>query len=143
MTNSIASVSSTAQTSASSTVASQVASLGSVDTGAFMQLLLAELKNQNPLEPLSDTDMMAQMTQLNSLSELKTISAQMSNMVVSNEFIYATSLIGKSVTANVGNDETLKGVVTGITQENGVVMLQLGDKEVTISSVTEVGGTNP
>ncbi len=143
MTNSVASVGSASQTSSTTTGASQPASLSQVDTSAFMQLLLTELKHQNPLEPMKDSDMMAQMTQLNSLSELQTIRSQMSNMVISNEFIYATSLIGKSVTATIGKGETVNGVVTGLTQENGVVMLHIGEKEVAMSSVTEVGGNNP
>ena len=136
---SIASVASDAPSS-NTTAGVQANGLGSFDSGAFMTLLLAELKNQNPLEPMDDKDMMAQMTQMNSLSELQGIKSALDNMVVSNEFIYASSLIGKTVKADFGQGKTIEGAVTGLTQVNGSLMLQIGDTDVPISAITEVKG---
>jgi flagellar basal-body rod modification protein FlgD len=48
-----------------------------VDNGEFMALLLTQMRNQNPLEPMDDNQMIAQMAQLNSLSELQKINANL------------------------------------------------------------------
>jgi len=127
-------------TTNSNTSGVQASTFGGFDSGAFMKLLLAELQHQNPLEPMDDKDMMAQMTQLNSLSELQGIKSAMDNMVVSNEFIYASSLIGKTVKADFGHGKIIEGAVTGLTQVNGSLMLQVEDTEVPISAITEVKG---
>lgn len=44
------------------------------DTDTFMKLLLAQLKNQDPLSPMDNNQMVAQMAQLNSLQQLTSIS---------------------------------------------------------------------
>ena len=47
----------------------------------FMQLLLAQLRNQNPLEPMENSEFMGQMTQLNSLQELKKMNDSLAYLV--------------------------------------------------------------
>lgn len=50
------------------------------DTDTFMALLLAELKNQDPLEPMKNSEMLGQMAQLNSLQQLTSISSNIETM---------------------------------------------------------------
>ena len=64
----------------------------------FMSLLLAQLKNQNPLEPMDDTEMVNQMVTMNSLDELQKISKALTSMTQTNQFVSAASLIDKTVT---------------------------------------------
>lgn len=47
----------------------------------FMQLLLAQLRNQNPLEPMDNSEFMGQMTQLNSLQELQKMNDSLTRLV--------------------------------------------------------------
>lgn len=47
----------------------------------FMQILLAQLQHQNPFEPMDDTAMIAQMTQLNSLEELQKINVSLQTLI--------------------------------------------------------------
>jgi len=65
---------------ASSTVSAATTKTGVFDTDTFMQLLLAELKNQDPLEPMNNSEMVGQMAQLNSLQQLTSISANIETM---------------------------------------------------------------
>lgn len=61
------------------------ASLSGFDANAFMAILLAQLRNQNPLEPMNDKDLVAQMAQLTSLEELKKISAGIETLIKLNQ----------------------------------------------------------
>jgi len=56
-----------------------------LDASSFMQILLAQLRHQNPLEPMDDTQLIAQMTQLNSLEELKKISLGIESLILLNQ----------------------------------------------------------
>lgn len=74
---------------------------------AFLELLITQLKNQNPLEPLDDQQFIAQMTQFSSLEQLQNMNDSLSDsnqwdMVMSQTInnTMATSLIGKEVTAS-------------------------------------------
>lgn len=55
--------------------------LSGFDANAFMAILLVQMRNQNPLEPMDDKDLIAQMAQLNSLEELKKISAGIETLI--------------------------------------------------------------
>lgn len=75
------SVSSITSTGSSNTaVAGATEKKSAFDTDTFMQLLLAELKNQDPLEPMNNSEMVAQMAQLNSLQQLTSISSNIEDI---------------------------------------------------------------
>ena len=57
-----------------------------------MQILMAQLTHQNPLEPMSNDQMMSQFSQLNSLQELRDIHVAMDKVSVSNQTTYLASL---------------------------------------------------
>ncbi len=71
------------------------AELGQVD---FMKLIVAQMRNQNPLEPQSNTDFMAQMAQFEALNQMKAMAQGMKVLQGVNELSSATAMIGKTVT---------------------------------------------
>jgi flagellar basal-body rod modification protein FlgD len=113
----------------------------SLEENDFMTLLLAQLKNQDPLKPMDSNEMMGQIAQLNSLKALESIQVSMAALNASTQISYASSLIGKTITAipDINKpEEKITGVVTSMTMEDGVIMLKVGDKEVSVSSVVNV-----
>lgn len=132
-----ATTSAAAATDSSTKTAQQTANFDGSD---FMLLLLAQLKNQNPLEPMDDKDMMGQMTQMNSLQTLQSIQSTLEILTAGNQVSSAANLIGKTVKANVGEDEPLEGVVTGVTVEEGKIMISIGDETVPINAIIEISG---
>ncbi len=81
----------------------------------YMKLLITQLKNQNPLEPMDNQAMASQLAQFSQLSQLENMNASFSQSLATAEKNYATSLIGKQVTFAVQNSkgdlEQFKGVV--------------------------------
>jgi flagellar basal-body rod modification protein FlgD len=74
----------------------------------FLQLLVAQMENQDPLQPQSDTEMASQMAQFTSLSQTTAMSSSLSMM-------QANSLIGSSVTVQIPNTQnTTSGVVQSV-----------------------------
>ena len=68
--------------------------LGSVD---FMKLIIAQMQNQNPLDPQKDSDFMAQMAQFEALNQMKAMAQGMKVLQGVNELSSATSMLGKTV----------------------------------------------
>jgi flagellar basal-body rod modification protein FlgD len=82
----------------------------------FLKLLISQLQNQNPLEPMNDQEYVAQMAQFSSLEQLQNMNSSLSqnmqyNMLLSQTInnTMATSLIGKKITA----DSDSVGVTSG------------------------------
>lgn len=102
-------------TVASVTAAASTASKKGVEIGkdVFLKMLVAQLKNQNPLNPMDGTDFAAQLAQFSSLEQLTNMSAQMEKLtssigsMVNGQLI---DMIGSSVTAK-GNSIIADGTV--------------------------------
>ena len=56
-----------------------------LDREAFLTLLLAQLANQDPLEPIKDQAFVAQLAQFSSLEQLENISASIDTLVALNQ----------------------------------------------------------
>lgn len=110
----------------------------------FLQILAYQLSNQDPLEPMKDTDFIAQMAQFSSLEQMQALNTQFSDFMASMNKANAYSLIGKDVYAEVsginGSSETqyIYGRVQGVSRYDGVDYLQVGDYMVPLSAVHEV-----
>ncbi|MDR2888791.1 MAG: flagellar hook capping protein [Lachnospiraceae bacterium] len=109
--------------SASSTSEAKSASgNGAMDKDAFLQLLVAQMKYQDPLEPASNTEYISQYA---TFSELE----QMQNMSASLELSRASSLVGKTVTIRTqlenGDIQEVEGNVDFVVYENNKAMLSI------------------
>lgn len=78
---------------------------------AFLMLLMTQLQNQDPLEPMGDTEFISQQAQFTQITELQEMNE---NMTSSNSMSQASSLIGREVSIiNPDNiDESIVGKVT-------------------------------
>jgi flagellar basal-body rod modification protein FlgD len=109
-----------------------------LDSSDFMALLLAELENQNPLEPMDNKDYMAQMAQMNSLQELQKMNQTLTQLNSSNSMSEAANLIGRKIEANLPDGSTASGLVSSVSLAGNSVVLQVGDKQVPLSAVVKV-----
>jgi len=107
----------------------------------FMNLLVTQLQNQNPLEPMDNQDMSAQLAQFSELQQLEEINGSFGDLLESIQRDYASSLIGKDVsfrTAGAGDiTESLSGKVEEIVL-NGDMELIIGDRHVSLADVLSV-----
>ena len=71
----------------------------------YMKLLIAQLQNQNPLEPLNNNEMASQLAQFSGLSQLESMNTSFADVLVMAKRTYANSLLGKTVTF-YAEDET-------------------------------------
>lgn len=131
-------VTSTNPISANSTAKPPQMSTNALDSNQFMEILLAQLTHQNPLEPMDNAEMTSQFSQLNSLQELRQIHTGMDKLSASNQVLYLASLIGKHVKVNRPDGNILEGVVDGVITEKDNPQLRIGTEEVSLDDVIEV-----
>jgi len=109
----------------------------SLDMQDFLNLLVAQMQNQDVMNPMDNTQFISQMAQFSSLqamTELSEISMQGQ----------ATSLIGKNVVVasynSSGEMKIEEGVVKSVTIFGGETKLYVNDKEYDYSNVMEIKG---
>ncbi|MCL2665358.1 MAG: hypothetical protein FWE82_07080 [Defluviitaleaceae bacterium] len=107
-----------------------------LDKDAFLKLLIAQMKYQDPLNPMENKEFLAQMAQFTALE-------QMQNMNKSMMQSQAYSMIGKNVYAYYANAagvyEEVEGLVTAVSLKNNETFLLVNGKDVPLSSVSVVG----
>lgn len=85
----------------------------------YMKLLISQLQNQNPLEPMDNNQMASQLAQFSQLSQLEGMNSSFSEVLSTTNRNYANSLLGKNVTFYMENEtsgelEMKKGVVQSV-----------------------------
>ena len=119
-----------------------------LDKDAFMQLLVAQLKNQNPLDPTSNDEFIAQLAQFSSLEQMQVVNEnlvglavlQQSNALMS-QLTDSSALIGKTVRFDDPlTGESTVGSVSSVKLEEGIAILRIGGQDIPLANVTEVTG---
>ena len=128
-------------TSGATTTAPTAASLPTDQMGrdTFLKLMVAQLRNQDPMNPQDSAEFLAQTAQFTSLEKLDAVAQQTSQALAAQMAFGASTLAGRSVTY-LGED--------GVTEVSGIVdtvrftatgpVLSVGGADVPISSVTAV-----
>jgi flagellar basal-body rod modification protein FlgD len=113
------------ESTSASSLANEVKKSGStMDKDAFLGLLVAQMKYQDPLEPTSNTEFVAQYAQFSSLE-------QMQNMSATLELSRASTLVGQVVSVNTtnsyGQTTTVQGKVDYVLYENNKAYVSIGE----------------
>ena len=109
----------------------------------YMKLLVTQLQNQNPLEPMDNNDLASQLTQFSQLQQLESMNSNFADVLVNAERSYASSLIGKEVQfyieTETGDVESKSGVVEQVYNNvEGEIILTVGDYALGIDEVISV-----
>jgi flagellar basal-body rod modification protein FlgD len=109
----------------------------------YMKLLVTQLQNQNPLEPLNNEDMAAQLAQFSQLQQLESMNTSFGRVLDSVQRSYASSLIGKEVSFKAwladGSLETQTGEVEEVIMgREGLITLVISDQRVDLSDVLSI-----
>lgn len=112
--------------------------LASLTANEFLNLLVTELQNQNPLSPMDPSQMVSQTSSLSQVELLSTIQSALTQLASSQGILSASSLIGQSVTYQSGSSE-VAGTVSGVGQSSNGVVLDVGGQSVPIANVIAVG----
>lgn len=102
----------------------------------FLQLLVAQLKNQNPMDPIDGADFAAQLAQFSQLESLMQINQTMLQMVQLQQLAQAASLVGRRVQYQpLDSENTRIGVITGVHLTKNGLTLQVDGQTVTPAQI--------
>ena len=109
----------------------------------YMNLLIVQLQNQNPLEPLDNNEMASQLAQFTQLQQLETMNESFAKVLATTELTYANSLIGKEVSfileAETGATDITSGIVEQVYNNvDGEIFLRVGDYMFGLENVISV-----
>jgi len=109
----------------------------------YMRLLVTQMQNQNPLEPLDNKDMTAQLAQFSQLQQIEGLNTSFARVLESVQRSYASSLIGKEVSFQTRATDGTVAVQNGEVEEvtiggDGELLLTIGGEQVKLADVIAI-----
>ena len=109
----------------------------SIDSKMYMNLLVEQLKHQDPEEPISNSDMVAQMAQLANVEALNTLNASFSEVLKLTRLQDGVSLVGRGV-EYMKDGTPAYGVVDAISTEDDTIRLLVQGEAIELGMITKV-----
>jgi flagellar basal-body rod modification protein FlgD len=107
----------------------------SLDSEAFMSLLVTQLQNQDPSSPMDTGQMIAQTTQLAMMEKLTSLDTTGTENFALQMRIAATSLVGREVDYLDANGDKRTGTVDSVSFAGGVPTLSIAGTTVSLDAV--------
>jgi flagellar basal-body rod modification protein FlgD len=125
------------------TAADQPSQLLSQDD--FLKLLIAQMTSQDPINPMSNQDMLAQMVQFSTMQGNNSMQKAMTDMQNSQGLLQANSLLGRQVTLQADANTVTKGVVSAVDVSSGTAQIVVNGTSYDLNQVLSITtpSTNP
>lgn len=118
--------------------ADHVGSKNTMMEADFLNLLVTQLRNQDPTNPVNDKEFIGQMAQFTSLKQMSNMSESLLQFVKEFSFTKAVALVNKEVSYVDDLGNYMNGVVDSIRVREGDTFLNVGGNEVRLDQVSEV-----
>ena len=109
----------------------------------YMKLLVTQLQNQNPLEPMDNNEMASQLTLFSQLQQLESMNNSFADLLNASKLNYANSLLGKEVSFVGETESGTAGIISGMVERvfndvEGQIILSVGDYTPGLADVISV-----
>lgn len=106
----------------------------------FLNLLVTQLQNQDPLDPVSDQNFISQLTQLNTLTSLQSLNVSFAQNLKLQQLTQGADLVGRTVQYKPTTDSTTTatGQVDSVAVQDGQFVLKIGTASVSLDNVVSV-----
>ena len=104
----------------------------------FIKMMVTELENQDPMNPMSNTEMLQQISQMRSITSNDRLTTSIETLTLGQALSTASSLIGKTITGVDTLNESVTGKVEKVTIENGEAKLFVGSSIIHAGNITAI-----
>jgi flagellar basal-body rod modification protein FlgD len=123
----------------------RIQDMDDLNSSDFLQLMITELQNQDPLNPMDNTDLVQQINSIRELSATTALTSTLSSVLVGQNIATASGMIGKKVNALDDSGTTVEGRVDRVTvtvdskdENKRDVRVHVGGKQIKLSNIREI-----
>ena len=113
-------------------------SLRGIELDDFLDLMIAELQNQDPLNPLENDEILQQLSQLREIGSTDKLSETLESVLLGQLFSNAGTLIGRQVSGLSDQGHDIEGTVDRVTIEDGTAQLHVGESTLPLANIREI-----
>lgn len=109
-----------------------------LDLNSFLSMMIAELQNQDPLNPMDNAQLLQQVSQIREIESNLRLVSTLENMGRSQNLTAAAGLINKTIRGLTESGDVVEGRVDRVSMDKNDVYLHVGDQKVPSKNVSEV-----
>jgi len=111
---------------------------GEVGLDDFLKLLITELQNQDPMNPMENNEILQQFSQIREIESNMRLTETLESVLLGQNLTTASGLIGRSIVAMTDNGGTVSGRVDRVSIVDGQPKLNVGGRVVELKNVSEI-----
>jgi flagellar basal-body rod modification protein FlgD len=109
-----------------------------LDQQDFIKLLVAQMTQQDPLNPKSDLEMIPQMVSFTQLEQSKSMQSDLAQLRAEQQLLRANSLLGRTVEIQDGNGARITGQVSAVQMEEGTPKLVVNGRRFDLAQLSSI-----
>jgi flagellar basal-body rod modification protein FlgD len=109
-----------------------------LDVDQFLKLIIAELQNQDPLNPMDNAQMIQQFGEIRAIASTDKLSTTLDGVQLGQALASASSLMGRTINGLSDSNTQVDGVVDRVTVVDGVPKLHVGTNIVDLKNVRAI-----
>jgi flagellar basal-body rod modification protein FlgD len=104
----------------------------------FLKMLITELKNQDPTQPVSNAELLQQLSQMQALQSNVELKSTLQDFANNQQVASGASFLGKQVSGNDSRNNPVSGVADRVFLQDGTLMIGVGSSSLSVANVTGV-----
>ena len=109
-----------------------------INSEAFLKLLITELQNQDPMEPMSNQEILEQLGQIREIESNLQLTETLESLSLGQNIAAANSVIGRLVAGLTDDGERIAGRVDGVSLVDGKPRLYVGEHIIDLENVSDI-----
>lgn len=133
-------VGSTGQSSSSNSTSSSTTTnkMDTLDTSEFIKMMVAELQNQDPMNPMSNSELLQQVGQIRAIDSNDKLSTTLQSVVLGQNLATAGNMINQTVAGLSDDGNKIIGKVRMVSIDSGEAKLCVGDQTISLKNIAAV-----
>jgi len=111
---------------------------GEVDLQEFLAMMIAELQNQDPLNPMDNAQILQQISQIQEIESNKKLNESLASVTLGQNLAAAGSMLGQVIRGLAEDDSYVVGEVDRVSISDGTPTLHIGQSQIVLKNVTEI-----
>jgi flagellar basal-body rod modification protein FlgD len=109
-----------------------------LNADTFMKLLIAQLQNQDPTQPVGNSELLQQLSTMRNLQASVELSDTLKTLTANQQVTAGASFLGKVITGTNASEQEVSGVADRVFLSGGELTIGIGNEHVSVSKVTGV-----
>jgi len=109
-----------------------------MDLQSFITMLVAEMQQQDPMNPMDSSEILGQISQIQQISTSQQLNDTLQSVLLGQNLASANNMLNRTIDGLTDDGRHVSGVVDKVTIDNDVVNLHIGSDTVRLSNVGTV-----